>query len=66
MTKLWGGRFQNSAEQWVDEFGASIGFDQELVMEDLDGSIAHVKMLGDSGILPSEDVSVILSGSCFS
>lgn len=62
MTKLWGGRFQNSAEQWVDEFGASIGFDQELVMEDLDGSIAHVRMLGDSGILPSEDVSVILSG----
>ena len=28
MTKLWGGRFQKSAEQWVDEFGASIGFDQ--------------------------------------
>lgn len=62
MTKLWGGRFQKSAEQWVDEFGASIGFDQELVMEDLDGSIAHVTMLGDCGILPSIDVSAILSG----
>ncbi|WP_342543575.1 argininosuccinate lyase [Paenisporosarcina sp. FSL H8-0542] len=62
MTKLWGGRFQKSAEQWVDEFGASIGFDQQLVMEDLTGSMAHVKMLGDCGILPAEDVSKIVDG----
>ena len=62
MTKLWGGRFQKSAEQWVDEFGASIDFDQTLVMEDLDGSIAHVKMLGDCNILPVEDVAQILYG----
>ncbi|WP_019413303.1 argininosuccinate lyase [Paenisporosarcina sp. TG20] len=62
MTKLWGGRFQKSAEQWVDEFGASIGFDQQLVMEDLAGSVAHVKMLGDCGILPAEDVTLILHG----
>jgi argininosuccinate lyase len=62
MTKLWGGRFQKSAEQWVDEFGASIGFDQQLVMEDLEGSIAHVKMLGDCNILPADDVIAILTG----
>jgi argininosuccinate lyase len=62
MTKLWGGRFQKSAEEWVDEFGASIGFDQQLVMEDLTGSMAHVKMLGDCGILPAEDVSKIIDG----
>jgi len=62
MTKLWGGRFQKSAEQWVDEFGASIGFDQQLVMEDLAGSIAHVKMLGECRILPIEDVTAILNG----
>ena len=62
MTKLWGGRFQKSAEQWVDEFGASIGFDQTLVMEDLDGSIAHVKMLGDCNILSIDDVAQILYG----
>lgn len=62
MTKLWGGRFQKSAEQWVDEFGASIGFDQQLVMEDLTGSIAHVKMLGDCKILPQDDVTAILGG----
>ncbi|QBP41010.1 argininosuccinate lyase [Paenisporosarcina antarctica] len=62
MTKLWGGRFQKSAEQWVDEFGASIGFDQQLVIEDLTGSIAHVKMLGECRILPIEDVTAILGG----
>ena len=62
MTKLWGGRFQKSAEQWVDEFGASIGFDQKLVMEDIEGSKAHVKMLGNCGILTEDESSLILSG----
>nr|WP_106779688.1 argininosuccinate lyase [Lysinibacillus timonensis] len=62
MTKLWGGRFQKSAESWVDEFGASIGFDQQLVMEDLEGSVAHVTMLGAQGILSAEDVEKILGG----
>lgn len=62
MTKLWGGRFQKSAEAWVDEFGASIGFDQQLVMEDIEGSVAHVTMLGAQEILPAEDVEKILGG----
>ena len=62
MTKLWGGRFQKSAESWVDEFGASIGFDQQLVMEDIEGSVAHVTMLGAQGILDSKDVEQILGG----
>ncbi|MET4563131.1 argininosuccinate lyase [Lysinibacillus parviboronicapiens] len=62
MTKLWGGRFQKSAEAWVDEFGASIGFDQQLVLEDLEGSVAHVTMLGETGILPATDVESILGG----
>lgn len=62
MTKLWGGRFQKSAEIWVDEFGASIGFDQQLVMEDIEGSVAHVTMLGHQGILDSKDVEQILGG----
>ncbi|WP_108671285.1 argininosuccinate lyase [Peribacillus acanthi] len=62
MKKLWGGRFTKSAEQWVDEFGASISFDQELVMEDIQGSIAHVTMLGKCGILPQVDVEKIKVG----
>ena len=62
MTKLWGGRFQKSAEAWVDEFGASISFDQQLVIEDITGSMAHVTMLGETGILPQADVTQILQG----
>jgi argininosuccinate lyase len=60
--KLWGGRFTKTAEEWVDEFGASIPFDQELAEEDIEGSIAHVTMLGKCGILPSEDVEKIKGG----
>jgi argininosuccinate lyase len=60
--KLWGGRFTKTAEEWVDEFGASIPFDQELVEEDIEGSIAHVTMLGECGILPKEDVEKIKAG----
>ncbi|WP_163101233.1 argininosuccinate lyase [Peribacillus alkalitolerans] len=62
MKKLWGGRFTKSAEQWVDEFGASISFDQELVMEDIQGSLAHVNMLGKCGILPQGDAELITKG----
>lgn len=61
-SKLWGGRFTKSAEEWVDEFGASISFDQELVLEDLQGSLAHVTMLKQTGILPAEDVEKIIAG----
>jgi argininosuccinate lyase len=60
--KLWGGRFTKTAEEWVDEFGASIPFDKELVEEDIEGSIAHVTMLGECGILSKEDVEKIQSG----
>ncbi|TSB48053.1 argininosuccinate lyase [Alkalicoccobacillus porphyridii] len=62
MTKLWGGRFTKTAEEWVDAFGASIGFDQALVMEDIQGSLAHVTMLGKCGILSSEETEQIKAG----
>lgn len=62
MKKLWGGRFRKTAEEWVDEFGASIPFDQQLVEEDIEGSIAHVTMLGKCGILPNDDVEIIKAG----
>ncbi|QGV06763.1 hypothetical protein GNE09_07750 [Bacillus cereus] len=37
MSKLWGGRFTEEAEAWVEEFGASISFDQQLVNQDIKG-----------------------------
>ncbi len=60
--KLWGGRFTKSAEEWVDEFGASISFDQELVLEDITGSIAHVTMLAKTGILTDGEAGQIKNG----
>ncbi|WP_461240583.1 argininosuccinate lyase [Paucilactobacillus sp. N302-9] len=60
--KLWGGRFTQASEHWVDEFGASIAFDQQLAQEDLTGSLAHVKMLKETNILPAEDADQIIAG----
>ena len=55
MSKLWGGRFTEEAEAWVEEFGASISFDQQLVNQDINGSIAHVTMLAKQGIVTKEE-----------
>ena len=57
--KLWGGRFEASLEGWVEEFGASIGFDYRLAPYDLQGSLAHVKMLGQTGIIAPEEAAAI-------
>jgi argininosuccinate lyase len=62
VSKLWGGRFEKTAEQWVDEFGASISFDQTLVKQDIQGSLAHVKMLGKCSILTEDEVDQITQG----
>ena len=60
--KLWGGRFEASLEKWVEEFGASISFDQKMAEFDLKGSIAHVTMLGESGIITKEEALQIKQG----
>lgn len=62
MKKLWGGRFTGSAEDWVDEFGASIGFDQELAEQDIEGSIAHATMLAKCGVITEADAENIIQG----
>ncbi|MFK8245219.1 argininosuccinate lyase [Leuconostoc mesenteroides] len=60
--KLWGGRFTAKAAEWVDEFGASIHFDQKMAAEDIEGSIAHAKMLGKQGIISPEESAKIVAG----
>ena len=55
-TKLWGGRFEGTVEDWVERFGASISFDQKLAKFDVIGSLAHVQMLGQTGIFEFEGV----------
>jgi argininosuccinate lyase len=62
MSKLWGGRFTKKTDQLVEEYTASISFDKELAEEDIQGSLAHVTMLGSCGILPAEDVEKIKDG----
>ena len=60
--KLWGGRFQKETDNLVNELNASIGFDQRLYKEDITGSMAHAKMLGDCGVISREDVDAITGG----
>lgn len=62
MTKLWGGRFTKKTDHLVEEYTASILFDKQLAEEDVQGSLAHVTMLGKCGILPQEDVDKIRQG----
>ncbi|MBU5340786.1 argininosuccinate lyase [Caldifermentibacillus hisashii] len=62
MSKLWGGRFTKETNQLVENFTASIEFDQKLALEDIEGSLAHVEMLGSCGIIPAKDVEQIKKG----
>ncbi|MDQ7188168.1 argininosuccinate lyase [Lactococcus lactis] len=60
--KLWGGRFEASLDKQTEEFGASIKFEQRLAPFDLKGSLAHVKMLGETGIITTEESQKIAKG----
>ena len=51
MAQLWGGRFTKETDQLVYQFNASITFDQKLLLQDIEGSIAHVRMLAKQGVL---------------
>ena len=55
MASLWGGRFEKDMDELVKKYNASIFFDQRMYNEDIDGSIAHVTMLGKQGIVSEED-----------
>ncbi len=60
--KLWGGRFKKPTNELVDDYNASIGFDHQLAQFDIQGSLAHVEMLGFCEILAKEDVALITKG----
>lgn len=62
MEKMWSGRFTQDASTLLEKFNASIMFDQKLYREDIEGSIAHAKMLAHQGILSNEECSLIESG----
>ena len=60
--KLWGGRFTKETDKLVNNFNASISFDQKFYRQDVRGSIAHAKMLGTTGIISSEESRQIIEG----
>ncbi len=62
MAQLWGGRFTKETDQLVYNFNASITFDRRFYREDIEGSMAHVKMLSSAGILTGEEKDRILEG----
>ncbi len=61
MAQLWGGRFTKETDQLVYNFNASISFDQKFYKQDIEGSIAHVCMLGKQGILTKEEMQQIVA-----
>jgi len=60
--KLWGGRFDESTDAFVEAFTASVTFDQRLYRQDIAGSRAHADMLTQVGVLSSDDLAQINSG----
>ncbi|MBR1580910.1 MAG: argininosuccinate lyase [Selenomonadaceae bacterium] len=60
--KLWGGRFEKTTDEMINEFQASIAFDKRLYQEDIDGSIAHAKMLAARHIITDDDRDRIIDG----
>ena len=62
MDKMWSGRFSASASSLLDQFNASIMYDRKLYREDIEGSLAHARMLTKQGILNSEELAQITNG----
>ena len=58
--KLWSGRFSEETDRLVEVFTASLPFDMRLYEHDIDGSIAHCRMLGKQGIIPTADAGKIV------
>jgi len=59
---MWDGRFQEGTDALVEEFNASIGFDYKLAQYDIQGSMAHAKMLAKSEIITEDDSQEIIKG----
>lgn len=60
--KLWGGRFTKETNELVNNFNASISFDQKFYKQDIQGSIAHATMLASQGIISEDEGKQITDG----
>jgi argininosuccinate lyase len=61
-SKLWGGRFSEPTDSFVQRFTASVQFDQRMAQQDIEGSLAHAAMLARVGVLTAEELSQIEQG----
>ena len=60
--KLWAGRFTQPTDAFVEEFTASINFDQRMYRYDILGSVTHARMLAKQGIVATEEAETIVQG----
>ena len=60
--KLWDGRFSEGTAEIVERFTASIDVDRRLYRYDIEGSIAHSRMLAKTGIITAEEAEAIVQG----
>jgi len=58
----WGGRFNEPTDEFVARFTASVEFDQRMYLQDIQGSVAHAKMLTEAGVLTKEERDDIIRG----
>jgi argininosuccinate lyase len=58
----WSQRFEQGLHPAIERFNASIGFDIALLQEDLDGSVAHARMLGRTGVISEQEATRLIEG----
>lgn len=58
----WSGRFDEPVSELVQRYTASVGFDRRLADYDIQGSLAHARMLADAGIINAADLAAIERG----
>ncbi|MBK1734007.1 argininosuccinate lyase [Halorhodospira abdelmalekii] len=60
--QLWTGRFSEPTDAFVERFSASVDFDARLALYDIEGSLAHARMLAECGVLSAHERDAIVTG----
>ena len=61
-SSTWSQRFEQGLNPFIERFNASIGFDINLLQDDLDGSVAHARMLGSCGVIDQTEAVRLIEG----
>ena len=60
MSKAWSDRFESGLDPFIQKFNSSIDFDKVLIIEDIECSIAHARMLGKTEVISSEESQILV------